>query len=215
MKTPTWAIVVGIFLLLFGGCDLLAGVSEISTPKMMEVQQNFLQNMPEMLQEQDAFAIDSIDVLRDSLPLLEEDSLEIDQSIVQTRQDSVNWDSMNEVFDDMFYLSPKEKLWIVRFGYMSILAGSLFILAALFMFIPRSFSIPLAVGVLVFSALKSIGKMIVLTGEEVGSVFSIMSNLGEIPSIILDVIILAVILVSRKDHFNADRHLLDDELVLD
>ncbi|MFT7037152.1 MAG: hypothetical protein ACJA2S_005695, partial [Cyclobacteriaceae bacterium] len=38
MKTPTWAIVVGIFLMLFGGCSVTKSIQAINMPDMLEMQ---------------------------------------------------------------------------------------------------------------------------------------------------------------------------------
>ncbi len=45
MKTPTWAIIIGICLILFGGCGASKNYQSIHLPEILDLQKGMLHKM--------------------------------------------------------------------------------------------------------------------------------------------------------------------------
>ena len=212
MKPPKWAYIIGILMLLFGGCGIIQDYQNIQAPKYLEMGEGIFDEIEKELEEEleeerqereERAAEESVeaeeigeseDKGRDSTSISSESDSEKE---VIVKRDGDREDL--EMVKGILKVSDYYKKWIVRFGYIGIFISVLYILAGLFLMIPKNFSIPMAYGVLGLSILVGIVQYIIFSRDESSGMVTMFSGLGVIFSIIIDFILLAVIFVSDKD----------------
>ncbi len=176
MKTPTWAIVVGIFLMLFGGCSVTKSIQAINMPDMLEMQTKMMEKMTQ------SSSTDSIT----------NNSVNEQAEVFQ---------GMAEGMQEMFAMSEFTKTWTVRFGYLGIIVAIAYIFSGIFLMVRRDFSIKLAYGALVLSMIFSVIQSMVLASDSSGGFISKAAGFGNSFGIILDLILLVVIVAMDKSAF--------------
>ncbi|MEP4533999.1 MAG: hypothetical protein ABJ004_13000 [Cyclobacteriaceae bacterium] len=174
MKTPTWAIVVGIFLMLFGGCSVSKSIQAINMPDMIEMQTKM---MEKMTQSSDSLSNNSIN-----------EQTEVFQGMAEGMQ-------------EMFAMSEFTKTWTVRFGYLGIVVAIIYVFSGIFLMVRRDFSIKLAYGALILSMVFSAIQSLVLASDSSGGYISKAAGFGNSFGIILDLILLVVIVAMDKSAF--------------
>lgn len=204
MKSPTWAIIVGILMLLFGGCDLMGDLQRIKAPKMLEIQEDLIVNIVKSVdqKEKEDRSRDSLsqnvetDVLMDSLNsiLLEHDG---DTSHLGTEDMSELLENMT----DMLHVSEYSKKWMVRFGYIGIFVSIIYLLGGVFLLIKQWFSIRLVISALGLSIAFAIFQMVIMSMDDGGGIVSTFSSIGYTLSIIIDIILLVIVIASDKTYF--------------
>jgi hypothetical protein len=182
MKTPTWAIVVGIFLMLFGGCSVTKSIQAINMPDMLEMQKEM---MNKMSQTSSTTSTDSL--TNDGA----NEQLEVFQGMAEGMQ-------------EMFVMSEFTKTWTVRFGYLGIIVALAYIFSGIFLMVRRPFSIKLAYGALTLSMIFSGIQSMVLASDSSGGFMSKAAGFGNSFGIILDLILLVIIVAMDKSAFQFD-----------
>ncbi|WP_456461301.1 hypothetical protein [Reichenbachiella sp.] len=179
MKTPTWAIVVGIFLMLFGGCSVTKSIQAINVSDILEIQSQMMEKMSQS----------SLGESTDSLAVSSSDKqLEAFRGMAAGMQ-------------EMFKMSEFTKIWTIRFGYLGILVAIAYVLSGIFLMLKKPFSIKLAYGALIFSIVFSAIQSIVLASDSTGGWISKSAGFGNSFGIILDLILLVVIVAMDKSAF--------------
>jgi len=179
MKTPTWAIVVGIFLMLFGGCSVTKSIQSINMPNILEMQKQMMEKM----------SMPSPTASTDSL------------TNNSTNEHLKAFQGMAEGMQNMFTVSEFTKTWTVRFGYMGIIVAIAYIFSGIFLMVRRPFSIKLAYGALALSMIFSLIQSMVLASDSSGGFISKTAGFGNTFGIILDLILLVVIIAMDKSAF--------------
>src|SRR6056297_3055003 len=151
MKTPTWAIVIGICLMLFGGCSVTKNIQSIIMPDMLEMQKNMMKKM----------AGSSTTNSSDSLSA----STRVDTADIKGAEMFKN---MAEGMQEMFGMSDFTKTWTVRFGYIGLLVSIIYILSGVFLLIKKKFSIKLVYTALILSIVFSGIQSLVLASDSTG-----------------------------------------------
>ena len=183
MKTPTWAIVIGICMILFGGCSVTKHVQSINLPNIMSMQQEFV----------DQISSDSIfSSATDSLLTASEES---DASREKVKQ-------MSQQMKKMFSVSEFTMLWTVRFGYIGLFVALVYIFSGIFLMIRKEFSIKLVYGALGLSILFSIIQSYVLTTNASDGLLSAALGYRNIFGIIIDIVLLVIVMVMDKSDYN-------------
>ncbi len=191
MKTPTWAYVIGIMMMLFGGCSITGDLQSINSPNMLEMQHKM---MAGMTGETDTIEMDSI-------------GLDINNTIGNSNSGSSEqqaFKNMAKTMKEMFYVSEFTKKWMVRFGYIGLFFSILYVFAGIFLLVKKTFSIKLAYLALALSILFSVIQAIVLSSDSSGGYISLTSGFSQIFGIIIDIILLVVILVSDKTAYKTE-----------
>ena len=189
MKTPTWATLTGILMIVFGGCSIVNDIKSITLPVMLEKQHGI---MKEKMEEARTHAReDSLENAKVA------DSLGVDEDgdVEET------FEQKEKKIEEAMKLPEFSKIWIVRFGYIGLSSAALYILGGIFLLVRRNFSIKLAYGVLVFSILTSAAQAIVLTSGSSSGIIALTTGLGQLVGIAVDIILGAVIFASDKEAY--------------
>jgi hypothetical protein len=185
MKSPTWAIIIGIFIVLFGSCGVSNNLQSINTPKMLEAQQEMMKNMSK------GFNSPKLDSLDQNRP----DSL-ADYSTNPEANEA--FDEMSETMTNMFQMSEFTQRWTVRFGYIGVVVSLIYILGGVFLFVIKPFSIQLAYGALILSIIFGITQTIVLTMEPSSGFVALASGYSKIFGVVIDIVFLIVVATADK-----------------
>jgi hypothetical protein len=204
MKTPTWGVVIGILMVLFGGCSVMSDINAIRLPAILEKQRAILHEKVEERKNEEkienaAEAEEDDDTLQDS-------TITEDTSLVQIEIDTDKGDpdeTMKKV-DDILNLSEFTQTWMVRFGYIGIVISVLYLLAGIFLLIPKKFSIKLAYTALILSITLSGTSAVILTTDSTSTGFiGLVTGFSQIFGVIIDIVLLAIIFASEKEAYTA------------
>src|SRR5689334_23042111 len=110
MKTPTWATVVGICMIVLGGCSVVNDIKSITLPSVLETQKVL---MYKKMKEAKAHQMEE-----DSIAHASADSLdradEADEDIEHVEE---TFEEKEKKVEEALKLPEFSKIWIVRFGY--------------------------------------------------------------------------------------------------
>jgi hypothetical protein len=187
MKTPTWGTVIGIMMIIFGGCGALNDIRSISMPEELAKQKELVKKK-----------LDEKHAKRDSLNITETDSL---VTTAEEEKKEVSIFGHNHKVEEMLDLSEFTKTWIVRFGYIGAFVSLLYALAGVFLLKPKAFSIKLVYAALIISILCSGAQAAVLTSSSAGGFIAITTGLSQFVGIIIDIILLSVVFASDKEAY--------------
>lgn len=188
MKTPTWAIVIGICIILFGGCSVTKNIQSINLPDMLEMQKKIMDKMAESSKTNSTDSLSTIS--------------NVDSTTAQNIKLMKN---MAEGMQEMLSISEFTITWTVRFGYMGLFVSFMYILSGVFLLVKRNFSIKLAYTALVTSILFSGIKTLVLASDSSGGILAKTAGIGNLFGIIIDIILIIVIVSMDKTAFEENK----------
>lgn len=188
MKTPTWAIVIGIYLMLFGGCSVTKNIQSINMPEILEMQKGMMENMAG---SSTANSSDSLSTLSNA------DST--------NAQNTEVFKNMAEGMQEMFAMSEFTKTWTVRFGYIGLFVSIIYILSGVFLLIKKNFSIKLVYTALITSIVFSGIQSLVLASDSTGGFIAKSAGFGNMFGIIIDIILIVVIISMDKSAYDEDK----------
>lgn len=205
MKRPTWAIVIGIFMLLFGGCGALSKIGDIKTPEMVDL-------MNESFEEIEANAKEDMDEetleVRDSMRKKNVNELSEDEKkMMELFSDSIQVDSMQNVdfestMKSAFNISEYRQTWMVRFGYIGLAVAILFLIGGIMLLASRKYTIPVVLSVFAISMAFGIFQLVIYAADtETGKMIGKLGSIGIYFSIALDIIFLIMVMVFDKTFF--------------
>jgi len=201
MSTPTWATVIGVIMLLLGGCGAIQNVQKIYTPSSLEeMSGEFEQIEYELNRElgrtseprQDSTDIDTSGDYTEKTyePLSEEDSAGI-----------AMFEGMFGSVSNLLTFSDFYKTWIVRLGIIGLIASLIYAIGGLLLVMGKSFAVKAALGALAFSTLSSILQIVIFTVDKESGFAVRMSSISSYLVIFVNVILLIIILASDKTYF--------------
>jgi|APTNR8051073442_1049403.scaffolds.fasta_scaffold00001_140 hypothetical protein len=184
MKAPTWGTVIGVMMIIFGGCSLRNDLQSINLPGALEKQKVIIHDaIDEEVEE------DSVTEQIDSLGTPEKDGLDA-------------FKDPKKIVEDVLTLSEFTKTWIVRFGYIGVGVSLLYILGGIFLLTPRKLSIPITYTALIVSIAVSGVQAVVLTSSGSASgLIALTSGFSQIFGIIIDIILLSIVFASDKEAY--------------
>mgnify|MGYP005996962345 CR=1 FL=1 len=187
MKTPTWANIVGICMIVFGGCSLNDDIQSVNSPMLFDLQEEIFDEIS-----------GEIESKSDSVVVQGGDSTTIE---LGKTDDQVKADSIANKMKDMLHISEYTKTWLVRFGYIGVVISIIYLLGGIFLMVKKPFSIQLAYGALALSSILGIVKTSVLSSDSSGGLVAMTAGLSQIFGILIDIVILAVIFSSNKEAY--------------
>lgn len=217
MKTPTWGVVIGILMILFGGCSVMNDINAIRMPAMLEKQKAiFHEKMEERKNEErdedteqeedkdDEYADEDAELEEEYDDGTDQDTINEDDGSfhfeIDTDEDDP--DEAIEKVENILNLSEFTKTWIVRFGYIGVVVSALYLLAGVFLLIPKKFSIKLAYTALILSIVVSGVSAVVLTTDSSSTGFiGLFTGFSQIFGVIIDIVLLAIIFASEKEAY--------------
>lgn len=198
MKVPSWSYVVGILMMLFGGCTVLKsaqGTQQKSFQEQIEGNNEMMERFN--IENENAVDPDSLTAALDSMVV----SLD---SLKNSDLDNPFAKKMLDMVGQVINMSEYTKTWLVRFAYIGIFVGLLYLIGGLLLMVPKTFSVKIALAALILSIILGIAQPIILSLDPSGSAFSFITGLGGIFSIIVDIILLIVIMASDKSVYRGD-----------
>lgn len=187
MKTPTWAIIVGICLMLFGGCSVTKSIQSINMPDMLDMQKNMMKKMTGSTKP------GSLDSL-----------LSTSESDTTNFRNAEVFKNMTEGMQEIFTMSDFTRTWTVRFGYIGLLVSIIYILSGVFLLIKKEFSIRLVYIALIMSIVFSAVQSLVLASDSTGGFIAKYAGFGNTFGIIIDIILIIVVLSMDKSAYGED-----------
>lgn len=180
VKVPVWGYVIGIIMIFFGGCSTIQNTQKVFTPKILEMQENMMNNVHAEFET----------AKMDSTIISSKDSLAIKKLN--------KFNTIKNSLHDMVGFTDHYKRWIVIFGYIGIVLSLLYIVGGIFLMVIRRFSLKITYSVLIAYIIFDIVQMIVLSLETKSglAVASIVSN--NLFGTCLDIGLLVIILVCDK-----------------
>lgn len=194
MKTPGWAIFVGIMMILIGGCGALSDGQAILSPKLFSMNEDFMEVIEENSEKEDSEtnASDEVDTNTELI-----DSSDSDLSTeVQLDSSDINFDKEDndvpEEISELLKISDHYKTWIVRFGYIGLIFSALYIISGFFMIARQRFSLKLTYITLISCIIFALIQIFILTmGEK--NIFTIGSSASAGGGILVDLIFIIII----------------------
>lgn len=187
MKMPAWGYVIGILMILVGGCSTLSNIQTLAMPKMMEFQKDMMKSMSK------SFEKSSNDFQSNTA-----DSLAIEYN--EPNPDEV-FNNMADVMDKMTYISEDTEKWMQRSAIAGIIIAFLYILAGAFLLARKHFSLKLAYSILTLSLLFCILRLVWLPLSSMGFMAFNM-GISNIFGIVVDLVILIVLISMNKTSYN-------------
>jgi len=219
MKRPTWAIIVGILMLLFGGCGAINKASEIMLPDMSEIinvsldeasNNRSIENESEIdtLGDSDILIHDSLAVEDKKDRIRLEDMDEGDRKSLEWFSDTIMTDEegyvdVESTMKDQFYISEYRSTWMKRFAYIGLLISILFLVGGIMLMAGKKYVIPIVLTVLSLSLAANLFEIIVFAADkETGNFMGKITIIGTYLSLAIDVFLLILVMVLEKAFFN-------------
>lgn len=107
----------------------------------------------------------------------------------------------------ILYMSDFTKTWMIRFGYLGLIMGLLYIIGGVFLLILKPFSVNLAYGVLILSIIFSVIQALTLSGDASRGIVALTAGFSHAFGIIIDIVLIVVILASDKTAYQGNHDL--------
>jgi len=205
MKRPVWAIIVGIIMLLFGGCGGINRATELMLPNINDIV-NESMNGAKIKIEDDTYQ-DANDTLKQKEPVKIKDLSDGDKKALEMLSDSIILDGDNNVdmestIKESFYISEYRQTWIKRFAYMGLLIAVLFLIGGIMLLGAKKYTIPVVLTALVLSLAANIFQIVIYTADKDSGYFmNSWGNIGFYVSLAFDMLLIILVMVLDKSYF--------------
>ena len=106
-----------------------------------------------------------------------------------------------ETIKEMLTFSDYFKKWTVRFGYIGLVVSFISIVAGIFLFFPKQFTLKLLYFSLGLSIVVAIAQYIIMSNDDGSGVITMFSGIGSIMVGVFNVIILLIVIANDKTVF--------------
>jgi hypothetical protein len=219
MKRPTWAIIVGILMLLFGGCGAFNKAADIVMPDMSEIINESFEEAGKNSSIQVDATIDTLGdsgiLINDSLIVKDnkervklEDMDEKDRKSLEWFSDTIVTDEegyvdMGSTMKNQFYISEYRSTWMRRFAYIGLFISIFFLVGGIMLLAGKKYVIPIVLTVLSLSIAANLFEIIVFAADkETGNFMGKITSIGSYLSMAVDVFLLILVMVFEKAFFN-------------
>lgn len=219
MKRPTWAIIIGILMLLFGGCGAINRATEIMLPDMSEIINESFEEASNNSNIRVESRIDTTDdsgtLIYDTLATEDkrgrvklEDMDEADRKSLEWLSDTIATDDEGYVdiettMKDQFYISEYRSTWMKRFAYIGLFISIFFVIGGIMLLAGKKYVIPIVLTVLALSLAANLFEIIVFAADkETGNFMGKITTIGTYFSMAIDVFLLILVMVFEKSFFN-------------
>lgn len=204
MSLPTWATVVGVIMLLFGGCGVYQNVQKINTPAALDEMSGQFEDIEYEINKELGRVRDTI-----ASATAQVDSLEGEQSADQsssfTPEDSAGLAMFENIFgsvSNMLTFSDYYKKWIVRLGIIGMIASMLYAVAGLLLIMGKKYGVKLSLGAVLISTLSVIFQIVIISSDKESGFAAKASNFTNYFVIFVNIILFIIIMASDKSYFN-------------
>ena len=210
MKTPTWATVIGIIMILFGGCGALSNVQKIQSPSTLDEMSGTFEEISseinkevkkEMSQEvSDSTKSDEEDFFEDES---DQDSSTV-RGFGMSKQDSAGMAAFEGVFgklDNMLVFSDYYKTWIVRLGILGLIASVIYLVSGLLLIMGKPVALNVTYGAIAFSLFSVIFQIVIMALDKESGFMAKTGNFANYFMVLVNVILIVIVLASDKSYF--------------
>jgi hypothetical protein len=187
-KIPTWATVIGILMILFGGCGVMSDYQATKMPEMLEAQKEMMRSMSEDFKTQD----------NDSIA---RDLSDTTSAVSYEKFPGKSFENISDSMAGMLHMSEFTKKWTVRFGYIGIFVSFFYALAGIFLLIPKEYSLKLVYIALGISIIFTVTRLLVLEGDDESGLMLSFLSYSHIFGILVDVLFIIIIITSDKSRY--------------
>ena len=210
MHKPTWATVMGIFIILIGGCGGCYHGSNVATSGLMDGYDAALNEEFKDAERRDSLYEED----RPKKNIEDMDSMELvrlkrftDTLIV----DEDNNIDMTATMSEGLKISDYRKTWFKRFAYIKLFTSILFLIAGIMLLATRKFTIQTVLIALAFSLAVGIFQIFIYAGDpDSGGLINKWGNAAAYVSIFFDVILLIIFLVVDKSYYKPAQGIVED-----
>ena len=196
MKTPTWATVTGILMIVFGGCSVMNDIKSITLPSILEKQKSF---MEKKMKEAKAHEMEEDSIAKANAPA---DSVARAEDYNDEDEDAEeSFEEKEKKVEEALKLPEFSKIWIIRFGYVGLVSAVLYAIGGIFLLVKKPFSIKLAYTVLGISIVTSAVQAAVLVSGQSSGIIALSTGLSQLVGVLVDIIMIAVIFTSDKEAY--------------
>ena len=193
MKRPTWVTVIAVLMALIGGCGAMNDIKQVNTVEVLELKDMILDNID---------IENNLDSEGDRAKL---DTIRAKLGLEPTNNDTTANNSVLGLLQDVTYVGPELKEFLVKTGYIGLVFSALYIIAGLFTFSSRRNSVPLVVmTILGASFIFTIAQYVYLETIPSSLLMSMGLNVGFVFGGLIDIMLLIFWFTSDKYYFQED-----------
>ncbi len=188
MKRPTWATIVGVLAIIFGGFGVLAGAQKMVMPSMIEMQKEMMANMG-------AVTISDDDSSSKIIWKIETEGAPGEAKVIE----------MSNVFESMekeLNIPDWYRTWAFAIGFVSLVLAALYFLSGVFLLMTKKYAIKFFYYVVCGSICWAIIQSVIYSQSESGFLFAHIPM--AVAGIVMDVMLLVVVLAGGKDAFYSE-----------
>lgn len=187
MKLPTWALIVGICMLLFGGCHTSNRIGEIAM-----TSSGTLDSLN--TESKTGFA-----KVKSEMDSLEQSETASDEE----KQDAKMFNIFMSAGGDGDELFPNEyeSKWMIRFGYIGAIIGLIYALTGLLLLMKKPIGYKLLLPAIGLMIAYLVAKIVIFNNQESKSVVVGLSMFGMYLSIFIDTILALIVITGDKSAF--------------
>jgi len=203
MSLPTWATVIGVIMLLFGGCGVLQNVQKINSPSALDelsaefgdVEYEISKELGRAKEDRSEASsdIDSLSsgVEKEYEPLSEEDSAGI-----------AMFEDVFGSIDNILTFSDYYKKWIVRLGIIGLIASIFYAIAGLIIIMGKKYGAKVCIAALIASTISVIFQIVIISMDKESGFAAKAGNVTNYFVILVNIILFIIIMASDKSYFD-------------
>jgi len=196
MTKPTWATILGVLMILIGGCGGANDLKLTKTMKLLDFKQEIIAEIDKNVD----IKLDSsnIEVFK---TITETDSLEVNDTIIAGK-------TLADSFNELTKIPEAVAKKLILHGYLGLPISLLYILSGIGLLKFRKHVIPFILTTLGITLAFAIYQYFDIKDTGLSPIFRAGLNFQAIIGVLFDLVFLIVILISNKDYFTQT----DDEL---
>ena len=189
MTKPTWAKILGVLMILIGGCGATQDLKLTKTNQLIEFQSDLL----EEIDKNGDINIDSSG-LESLKKMVEKDSISLPDSLI-------TGETLADSFNQLTYIPPTVATKLIKHGYLGYIFSLLYVLAGIALLTFRKHVIKIVYGVVILCLAFALYQHLDLRNAGLSSLFKIGLNLQNGFGALIDIIVLVTFTVVGKEYF--------------
>lgn len=209
MKTPTWATVIGIIMILFGGCGALSNVQKIQSPNTLDEMSGAFEEISTQIETEmntnrqsgDSTILDEESDGHVSIDLGDDAANKVEFRLPKDSSDIEAFEGMFGKFDKMLVFSDYYKTWIVRLGILGLIASVIFVVSGLLLIMGKPVALNVTYGAIAFSLFSVIFQIVIMALDKESGFMAKTGNFANYFMVLVNVILIVIVLASDKSYF--------------
>jgi len=203
MSLPTWATVIGVIMLLFGGCGVFQNVQKINSPSALDEMSSEFEDIEHELNRELGRADDaSTDEEMNLDSTTQDDDGEYEPLSSEDSAGIAMFEGMFGSVSNLLTFSDYYKKWIVRLGIIGLLASILYGIAGLILIMGKKYGVKLALAALIVSTLSVIFQIVIISADKESGFAAKAGNITNYLVIFVNIILFIIVMASDKTYFN-------------